>query len=81
MVVKCRDALGVGAASSGDRGAALDFLPLDPGEAANKKKKRLRIRAGVVSGSRVVFDDDGEAKDPLELLADRQPDRHANIPQ
>ena len=78
MVVKRRDALGVGTGPSEDRGAALDFLSLDPGEASAKKKKKLRIRPGVVSGSRVVFDDDGEAKDPLELLAERQPDRHVH---
>lgn len=77
MVVKRRDALGVGPKPSGDRGAALDFLPLDAGEAASKKKRKLRIRAGAVSGSRVVFDDEGEAMEPLQLLAQLEPDRCA----
>lgn len=37
-----------------------------PGRA--KKKKPLRIRADKPTGSRVVFDDAGEARDALELL-------------
>jgi superfamily II DNA/RNA helicase len=34
-----------------------------------KKRKKQRIKLGAVSGQRVVFDDEGEQVDPLELLA------------
>ena len=38
-----------------------------------QKRKKLRIKPGVGAGSRVVFDEDGTARDPLELLAARGP--------
>eukprot|EP00798_Chlamydomonas_sp_ICE-L_P024609 gene24609-10228_t len=34
-----------------------------------KKKKKPKIKVGKTTGSRVVFDEDGEAMDPLERLA------------
>jgi ATP-dependent RNA helicase DDX10/DBP4 len=34
-----------------------------------KKRKKQKIKLGAVSGQRVVFDDEGEQVDPLELLA------------
>ena len=39
--------------------------------APKKKRKKLRIKPGEVAGSRVVFDEEGVARDPLELLAQR----------
>ena len=39
-----------------------------------KKRKKLRIKPGEAAGSRVVFDDEGVARDPLELVAQRGSD-------
>jgi hypothetical protein len=33
-----------------------------------KKKKKLKIKPGTVTGNRVVFDEDGEALEPLAQL-------------
>ncbi|GIL64765.1 hypothetical protein Vafri_18644 [Volvox africanus] len=47
----------------------------DEGMGANgkkKKKKRQKIRVGLVSGNRMVFDEKGNALDPLEQLAAEQ---------
>ena len=45
--------------------------PLDQSldDVARPKKKRLKIKPGRVTGRRVVFDDEGNATDPLSLLA------------
>ncbi len=42
-----------------------------------KKRKKLRIKPGEAAGGRVVFDDEGVARDPLELVAQRGSDRCA----
>ena len=34
-----------------------------------QRKKRMKIKPGVVSGTRMVFDDEGNAVDPLSLVA------------
>ena len=39
------------------------------GPSKARKPKRLKIKPGRVTGSRVVFDEEGEALDPRELLA------------
>ena len=44
-------------------------------EPRKKKRKRLRIDPGAVSGRRVVFNEEGETRDPLALLAAPSPDR------
>jgi ATP-dependent RNA helicase DDX10/DBP4 len=46
-------------------GAAGDTV----GSLKPRKRKRVRINPGTVSGQRVVFDDEGQQRDPLELLA------------
>lgn len=43
--------------------------PLDNGAGSSKKKRTTRIRINQLGSSRVVFDNDGEAVDPLSLLA------------
>ena len=39
------------------------------GAAKNKKKKPLKIKVGKTTGSRVVFDEEGQALQPLAQLA------------
>ena len=44
-----------------------------------KKRKKLRIKPGEVAGSRVVFDEEGVAHDPLELVAQRGSNEYAML--
>ena len=83
LTVKQRNIFDVaGAASDKDADAPEEATnQLDPAAAATvaavaaaaaakpKKRKKQRIKLGAVSGQRVVFDDEGEQVDPLELLA------------
>jgi ATP-dependent RNA helicase DDX10/DBP4 len=83
LTVKQRNIFDVaGAASDEDVDAPEEATnQLDPAAAATvaavaaaaaakpKKRKKQRIKLGAVSGQRVVFDDEGEQVDPLELLA------------
>lgn len=43
----------------------IDTIELD----SKKKKKKMKIRVNKATGTKVIFDDDGEALDPLEALA------------
>jgi len=58
-----------GGEASHQSNAAAEVFPSDAAE-TKKKKKRMKIRLGSANphGKRVVFDEDGNAKDPLELL-------------
>lgn len=61
LVVRRHDVLGAAAEAAAQAAA---------GPTAKRKKKRLRIKPdAVAAANRVVFDDDGEARQPLELLA------------
>jgi ATP-dependent RNA helicase DDX10/DBP4 len=70
LVVKRRDVLGVGGAGSGtaEEAAALALPPSDGGGGGGRKK-RLRIKPNAGSGTRTVFDEEGQEVDPLSRLA------------
>ncbi|KAK9814593.1 hypothetical protein WJX72_008381 [[Myrmecia] bisecta] len=67
LVVKRRNVLDVEAA------------PADGELPAAKKPKKLRIKLGKPSGTRVVFDKEGTAKDPLAVLALEELDRDGHM--
>ncbi len=51
--------------------SGLDTIETDviEDETKNKKKKKMKIRVNKPTGTKVIFDDRGEALDPLEALA------------
>ena len=73
LVVKRRDVLdsSESAAEGADSGIPLGGVELR----GNKKRKRVRIDPGKMSGARTVFDEEGESLQPLALLAKEQLDR------
>lgn len=77
LVVRCRETPETAAEASGsggERDGATGLLPEalarrleeQAQSKKKKKKKRMKIDPTRVSGSRVVFDEDGEAQEPLE---------------
>ncbi len=50
------------------------------GVAKKKKKKALKIKVGKTTGSRVVFDEEGQALQPLAQLALPESNECANHP-
>ena len=73
LVVKRRDVLDSSnpAAEGADDGIPLGGVELR----GNKKRKRVKIDPGKMSGARTVFDEEGESLQPLALLAKEQLDR------
>ncbi|PSC73011.1 DEAD-box ATP-dependent RNA helicase 32 [Micractinium conductrix] len=71
LVVKQRHVAEEDDEEDGAAGAAGgDAASADAADAGGRKrKKKLRIKSHSGTGTRVVFDDEGEAVDPLELLA------------
>jgi ATP-dependent RNA helicase DDX10/DBP4 len=67
--------------NSDDEDAAAAALSASLGTLASKKKKKMKIDPRKSSGTRVVFDEEGQAVDPLSLLGSKegelaQPDVH-----
>ena len=67
LVVKQANVFGV--EDEAEEEEAVQVPPATAAAPAAARKQRLKIRPGRVSANRVVFDEEGEAVDPLELLA------------